>query len=158
MSRYSWVKDSFSIVGAFPTTPQVINLAIPAKSTVKRFQIRGTYISMYHQNPDASHVCAPKMDILIEYLQFPAVDRIVYRSSRRIPASWTVFEAAVVPVYDFQANAGDLELGVDQACGYGKLTGPAADLRLTTYVFAYPVLNSDYLGEWDLEFAALVFT
>jgi hypothetical protein len=158
MSRYSWHTNSFSMTGAIPTTPQTLSVGLPAAATLKRFQLRNTYVSMYHQNNDASHVCSPKMSIYIEYIPLFTGGQEIYQGSRRIPTEWsTMVVPPAIPVYDFQASAGDLELGLNQQCSYGKLTDPAATVRLTTYIYAYPFLNNDYSGEWDLELACLVF-
>lgn len=157
MSRYSWHVNSFDLSGAIPTTPQVLSVTIPAGSTVKRFQLRNNYISMYNQSTDASHVRAPYMSIVIDYIGLFTPARTIYQSHRLIPYLWTTFEAVAIPVYDYQAGAGDLELGVDQPCSYGKLTDPEAFVQLTTFIFGHPSLPSDYTGTWETELAALAF-
>jgi len=157
MSRYAWLTNSQDHSGAIPTTPDVVYLDIPAGTTLKRFQLRNCYISMQSQNPDFSHVLSPMQSITIDYIPEFAVPRTIYSSIRRIPFESNVFVETAIPIVNYQASAGDLELGVDQQCSYGLLSGPIATLRLTTYIYAYPFLPNDFLGDWQYEFAALTF-
>ena len=132
-SRYHWVSGGVSISGAIPSATQTTNIAIPAGGIVKRFIGRGWTISAQKEATTYLGLVRPyyqSMDVF--FSSGPNLNRHIYQSNRRIPCFWTAFEAVAIPVYDFQVNAGDNELGFNQRCSYGKSGGAAATLTFQT--------------------------
>jgi hypothetical protein len=158
VSRYHWLTGGIDILGAVPNTLQTTTAAIPAGGTVKRFQLRNCYVSMFKAGTDHTVVHNLYMSQQVKFTSGPNNGRIIYQSLKRIPSYSTAMFAAAVPVYEYYAWGADLELGINQRCSYGLETGAAANLAFTCAVHSQPtVYDGTYLGELTYQFAVLYY-
>ena len=158
VSRYHWLTPGFDIIGAVPNTQQTVNASLPAGATVKRFQIRNNYFSVRNETNDRNAVFNPYISQKVLFTAGPNNGRAMYTSIKRIPFVATTLFVAVLPVYDWYASAGDVELGVNQKCSIGLSSGAAATLTLQTSVHSAPnTFPATLQGEWTLNFAVLYY-
>ena len=153
---YLWLTGGIDIVGAVPNTLQTTDIVIPAGGTIKRFQLRNTYVSVFNEGTNHNTVHNLYFSENVHFTAGPMTNRVIYQSIRRIPMVTTTFFAAAVPVYDFYAYAADNELGFNQRCSYGLKTGPSQTLRFQCAVHSQPTAyDGTYLGELTYQFAVL---
>lgn len=129
-SRYHWLTGGVSILGAIPSDTQNTDIVIPAGGVIKKFLTREWTVAAQKQSSTNVGLVRPYyISQRVFFTAGPNINRNIFLSYRRVPTFWTAFEAVAVPVYDFQINAGDDELGFIQECSYGKSSGPSQTLR-----------------------------
>lgn len=135
-SRYHWLTGGVSILGAIPSATQNTDIVVPAGGVIKKFLTRGWTVAAQKQS--STNVGLVRPYYIFQKVYFtagPNINRVIYSSNRRVPTFWTAFEAVAVPVYDFQINAGDVELAFNQECSYGKSSGGSQTLRFQNAFF-----------------------
>lgn len=75
---------------------------------------------------DHTYVPGFTVQQIVQITSGPNVNRILYRSGRRVPFFVTTYAEAFVNKYTTYVTAGDLELGFDQKCSYGHSSDAAA--------------------------------
>jgi hypothetical protein len=158
VSRYHWLTPGIDISGVIPNTQQNINAALPAGAIVKRFQLRNCLLGAYNEGTDHFAIRTLYMSQQVHFTSGANSGRIIYQSAKRIPFQANAFEAVAVPVYDAWYTAGDLELGFNQRCSYGRATDVAANLQFSFFIgqerTTYP---GTYVGEVFVQFAVLYY-
>jgi len=160
MPTNTWQTNSFSIGGALAGGPlPTLDVFPPAGSIIKRFQVRNVFFLGVQSGVSVTALGGAVL--LQQVLWGPSglPTRSLYQAAKRLPSNIAALydPATLQRIYSQQYEAGDLELGVNQPCSFGKHTEITPwQVRLTSYL--YPVgegFQFNPSGQVSLEFAVL---
>lgn len=138
---YHWLAPGFDFggTGANQVFPD-LDAVIPAGATLKRFLLRNCHFYC-NDGGDAFNKLIQRyitFDVNIVAGQYSP--RQLYKTSRTIPFEVAAFHDVLTAqrLYSGYHHAGDLELAFNQRCAFGKNTGAAFTVRLSTSMNTYP--------------------
>lgn len=161
-SRYHWVTGGGSTAFNGQTIFTPVNIAVPAGATMKRFMLKGVQILGYADQTDLGAIHPLSWYSLVEITSGDYAGREIYRTYRRIPMETIgIYNPLHSPgpsaQYAQYVSAGDLEIGFNERCSYGKRTGPGFNVRFSSAIFVYPPGSSSPGGPVSFTFAVLYY-
>lgn len=161
VSRYHWLTqsvDTFPLANSSLITVFDKTYTIPAGGILKKFLMHNVQFGGLTHGNAYTEVPLWCMEHVVTILNGPAVNRIIYKSGRKIPFNVSFYTESFINVYATYLTAGDLELGFDQKCSYGKESDTAAwQVRVLSFMQEmlgrtknWDTFGSHYTAQCDL--------
>jgi len=106
-------------------------VAFPAGAQLRKILLSGMTIQVVQTDPAYTGIATVTFELNISFSSGANSGRQIYTTTRRIPCEMmNLYDPATLQrIYTSYGNAGDIELGVDYQCHWGKATDPAYNIR-----------------------------